>query len=645
MLANRSIELSQKDLNDWREDEILDVVKSQFSFARNALLPKYQTWMDHITLYLNAYRKKVSDITLGSKLLFTQFNDVFASVDNDSLRVEFKGRTITDEEKIAFTNAVARFDFREMDMDMKQREVLWNTLFFGYGVLDVSTYDRKNKILEPQVQSPFIFFVDPLSTRPDNLRFCGRYIYKTYGELLNHRDLDPQKVKEIALSSVPSGQSFEKQREEEAKRILLGLNYVQDPFTPTAYIEILEWYFYNNDKLWVVWTDNGITKVLGFKEVKYNDKKGGGSKVPFVFYYFQKIPWSIWGISLPDLLDDYHRADVLLKNLMFQGISFDALPKFLANLQAFYNPKDLTTIEERKVVPTKIPPTGQIVPFPKSQVVSNDTLAFMNILQNEAIGAAGTSRILRGSLTQVKKTATEIAIAKAKQDLQMSSIVRNIIEGEKTFWYIWLKRHKQFLSEDDEKLIEIIGYQGAKEFISLKKKDFIPETDPHIEVVSSLVSEPTKIIRRREMLEVLPIVGQMGGNSKEVLKKVLFDMDLTPEEVDMILPPSPHELLAREENEKLSENEFVPVNENDDDLAHIAVHQRAENTDAKEIHIRAHYKAYMLKSRVGKITKKLEDVEIPENLGEAEKETRKTLTEGLEAIGSSLRNPLFPKNV
>ncbi len=636
-------ELSTKDLTEWTNNEILEDIREKFNDSQQELRTKKTYWTEYIKLYLNQERKKVGDLLVGSNLLFTQFHETYSAIDNDEMLVSFKARMPKDEEKIIYTNAVAKFDFDEMNMGMIHRELNWNTIFFGTGILDVSQYDTRRKIVLPSVQSPFTFFIDKYANTIEDARYAGRYIYKTYYELINDSRLDPSEVKKIVGSSYPA--SMEKTvLERRAKNILLEGLYTQEPIHSQAYLELLEWYMYANGKLWVVWTDNKISTILGFQKVDYKDKGNGESKIPFVVYYYQKTPFGFWGIGLSDILENSHRILVYLSNLMLQGVRIDATPQFLINLQAVLNPKDLMTREINKIVFTKVPPQGQIAPFPKTQAVSNDVLAYYQMIVNEALGAAGSQRILRGSLTSVKKTATEVAMAKAKQDMLMSSIMRNIVAGEKDFWYRWLKRHQRFMKENDYKLIEMIGSYGASRFVEVNKRQFIPEVDPSIEVVSSLASEPQKVVRRRDLAETIPILAQIGGNVKYAVRNLLRDMDFTPEQIDLLLPPSPHQLKARQENEYLKDGVWIDIDENDNDMEHIEEHYKIEENDVVKLHIEAHLMNYMRKQGLQGKSKALEvqprgEMKIPEiqQPEEVEEElTQEIPQEGIQSIISRL---------
>jgi hypothetical protein len=627
---NRQLELSFLPLKDWRPEEILQVIKTQYDDSSQDTIQKKLLWLNLIKLYLNQYKKLIADdIYLGSNLIFNQFQETFSAVDSDNRRTVFEARSPADLKKMKYTNAVANFDFEEMRMGKITRSLLWDTLFFGIGLLDVSLYDKKRKLLILKPVNPMLFFVDKQATSIEDARYAGRFIYKTPYELKQDPRLDESKVMEL-IRKKTGAVSYEKQQlVDTAKRVLIGnLNY-QEPIHPQAYIEILEWYMYSGGDLWVVWTDNSASILLGYQKVDYRDA-GNGSKVPFVPFYYIKTNLSFWGIGLPEKLEDLHRADVVLKNYLFQGVKLDATPTFLYNIEAIINPRHLSTKEIGKSIPVKGYPVNQVVPFPKTNVVSNDTLAFMSQIQSEALGMAGYARLAGASLAKTtKKTATEYALRKAKEDILMSSLMRNIIEGEKDFWYRWLKRHERFMDKDDTKFIELTGFQGAKEFLEVKKSDFIPEVDPKITVVSSLEAEPERIIKRRDLGEILSILPQIGGNVREAVRYMLYLTDLMPDQIDGILPPTPHEIKAEKENEILKQNKIVEIDGEDDDNQHIAVHMRIQSTEARELHIAAHMAnilrkqgearlAKMMKPKVGRPPKEEASLEgIPsEVLGE-----------------------------
>jgi len=624
---NRQLELAFLPLKEWKSEEILQVVKTQYLDVTQDTNQKKRIWLNLIKLYLNQYKKLIADdIYLGSNLVFNQFQETFSAIDGDQRRTVFEARNPADIKVVKYTNAVANFDFEEMQLGKVMRGLIWDVIFFGTGILDVSLYDKKRKLLIAKPVNPMLFFIDKQATCIEEARYAGRFIYKTPYELRQDPRIDESKVKELVARKIGS-QSYEKQQlVDEAKRILIGNLNFQEPLHPQAYVEILEWYLYTGDELYVVWTDNSVSILLGYQKVDYRDAGDKKSKIPFVPFYYIKTNLSFWGIGLPEKIEDLHRADVILKNYLFQGIKLDATPTFLYNYEALINPRHLSTKEMGKSIPVRGHPANQVVPFPKTNVVSNDTLAFMSLIQSEALGMVGPTRLAGALLGKTsKKTATEYALRKAKEDILMSSLMRNIIEGEKDFWYRWLKRHQRFMSENDIKLVELTGFQGAKQFLELRKSEFIPQVDPKITIVSSLEAEPQRILKRRDLAENLPVLPKIGGNAREALRYILFLTDLSPDQIEAILPQTPHEFKAEKENEILKLNKVVPIDEEDDDIQHISVHMRISSTEARELHIASHLANMLRKEkekRLAETMKRAEKENLSEEIPEAEMPTK-----------------------
>jgi hypothetical protein len=200
------------------------------------------------------------------------------------------------------------------------------------------------------------------------------------------------------------------------------------------------------------------------------------------------------------------------------------------------------------------------------------------------------------------------------------------------------------MKEGDFKLIEMIGSYGASKFVEVSKRQFIPEVDPSIEVVSSLVAEPQKVVRRRDLAETIPILAQIGGNVKYAVRNLLRDMDFTPEQIDLLLPPSPHQLKARQENEYLKEGVWIDIDENDNDIEHLEEHYKIMENDVVKLHIEAHLMNYMRKQGLQGKSKTLEEgpeeeLEAPEleQPEEVEKElTQEIPTEAIQSIVAQL---------
>jgi len=593
--AQRMTVLATLPFMEWKDEDILAVISTQWGAADKFIKAKRYNWVNYTKLYLNQYRKDGSPDKIGSKLLFSKFQETLASFSADDKTVTFLNRKKQDYERVLKCNKVAEFDWEEFQGLDVWKEWMWDTLFYGTGILDVTEYSSKINCIKPKVQNPFLFLFDPLATDRYNMRFCGRYIYMSAYDLMS--SFDKEKVQQLinhTLTPTNNGNEMSNLNQQ-AKNTLLRTDYYEDALTNSTYYECIEWYIRHMGGLYRVWLDSKMGVVLQKEELKYKDGDDGISNIPFIFKNLYSLPRQVLGIGICDLLEDDHRADVQLVNYFFEGIKLDSTPTFLYNYKALMNPRDLTTREIGKNIPMVDDPSGKIIPYPKSQVVNNDTMAFMSMIQNRADTAIGSARILRGSLTDVSKSATEVAVAKSKQDQLIADRVKEMISADKEFWYTYLARYRKYMPSAKKKLVRVVGESGAKEIEDYTKSDFIPEVDPDIKIESKLVSEPMKVLARRDMSELYTPIIQAGGNAKEVVRNLLRLNDINCEDIDAMIPPTPDEMQAEQENDSLNEGKVTPIHEADMDLEHINVHYRADDNDARARHIQAHIYAYLAK--------------------------------------------------
>lgn len=601
MTAKRRVELSVLPVTKWTDDEILYHVSTQYQVATDYIRPKRRVWADYTKLYLNQFRKEQQPDSLGSKIVFTKFHEAYAHYASDEKTVEFEARALDDYDVTANLNRVAEFDWQDFDGPTVWNSWLWDTLFYSYGILDLCDYDRKRQIIKPRTESPYIFYFDPLAPHLQQGRFCGRFVYFTYWDMLNHPDLDEEKVKLMATgnsSLLQVSGNEQTQLQQDAKNILVGANQYEEPVMAGQYFELVEHYIKNAGKTFKIYTDKNFGKVLGVTELKNNDSPfvKGDSLFPFIIKSFYKLPRSIPGSGIPDIVEDDHRSSVRLVNYMQTGVMQDATPTFLYNFKALMNPRDMRTREIGKNIPLNMAPNGEVIPFPKTGAVTDSTLAFLSMLENRADLALG--RITPGS----DKTATAAAISKTRQDLLASARSKEMMEADVDFWYMYLARYRKYMKANSAKLVRILGESGYKELREFKKSDFIPGTDPDIKVVSKLVSEPKKIVQRRDLTELIEPLSAVGGNAREAVKQVLYLLDMRKDDITNLLPPTPHEIRASDENDLIAEKKVPLIHESDDDVVHIVVHQRAEDNEYRAAHIQAHVLNYLRKANLQPVT-------------------------------------------
>ncbi len=588
---NRMLELSTIPLEKWSDDEILTTIRTQFRVSDDYLRLKKTNWTNYVKLYLNQYRKNQNPETIGSKIIFSKFHEAYANFSMDERSVLFDPRDADDFDATGNLNKIADFDWAEFSGPKVWNEWLWDALFYSYGILDLSEWDNARKTIVPKVQDPFTFFFDPAAVSVEYARFMGRWKFADYADLINDGRLDEKKVREMAKTQTPVlGSDQNIVQAQRAKQILLGSNYYQEPAMVAGYFQILEWYMRINGEAYVVWTNSTISYVLGYEKLDYKDMGDGKSRFPFVFKQFYRLPRTLVGVGIPDIMEDDHRADVQLMNFFLEGVRQDSTPSFAYNVKALLNPKDLLTREVGKNIAFTTAPNGELIPYPKSNVVTGETINFESMLQSRTDSILGTFRI------QGRMTATMVAIMKERQDMILAARAKEMTEADKEAWQIWFARYKRYMNTSSKKMLRVVGENGLKSIKQLTRGDFIPKTDPDIKIESKLMSEPKKVLARRDFSELLQPTVQAGGSLRESLRYLYRLIDLDKDTVTDILPPTPHEMRAEMENDLIDDEKAPMIHENDDDLVHIQVHMRAEDNKVREIHLRAHELNYLRKA-------------------------------------------------
>lgn len=580
----RLAELATSALSAWTEEEILRTCQQQFEQSENVMKPKQDSWVKYTRLYLNQFRKTSSPQSVGSKLLFSKFNETYSVFAADDVAVEFLPRGADDVSKVEALNKVRRYDwdvFRGTDIWNSR---LWDRLFYGYDVLDVSGWDKETATIAPRVVNPFYFYFDPLAVDAPSARWLGQIAFMTYDQLASHPDVDTEKlVGTSGLGAWMDQTGDQYLKAEKSKQVLLGTNFYQEPITPTSYVQVVRWLLRVNGKSYRIWLDRSFSTVLGWREVKGRE---------YIVTPYYRLPRQIPGIGIPDLIEDDHRAKVMLMNYALDSAKLDAMGRVAYNQKKLVNPNDLRSAETLKHVAFNEDPTGSIVPFPRTGGLNDATIAMLSSLDNEAASALA-GRMSQGAFSRSNVTATQAAIEKSKLDQMMAAVGTTFVSSEKEFWYEWLGQYRR--RSGGEKIVRVAGRSGERTFERLRVSDFMPAVDPDVDVVSKVVSEPRKVMARRDLAELLGPIAQVGGDARAAVRKLLYLSDMRKEDVDDVLPPTPDELRAEGENELLSDNKTAPIHESDDDRIHIAVHARADETDARDRHIEAHVLNYLRK--------------------------------------------------
>jgi hypothetical protein len=401
------------------------------------------------------------DQNISSTLMLTLFDRVMSSTYDDKMQIKFLPSQGILQEQINAYNILAQSDYQEMGKAKLDYDLTWDTLFFGRGYIETIRFDKKKKILQPEVINPLNFGYDPYNEKVENWRYYWKWLSKSKYELeklvkagaLNN----DFKVKDISPGVDQYLWDYKVKRDQARE----GVAPPMEPFGSDIY-QILEFYGYDEsgDKC-VYWVDKNFVKIIYKKKL---DLKDGGeitmpdgksvsmdSRWPIVVKEAFRVPHSSLPISIADLLEDKHRAKSVLLNLAFIAAKDQANPLY------GYNPdkvKDASQFLSRQIS-QHIAMDDETAAWPlnKASALSPDLQAFIQYLDAEAQEPMGAGKPMSSPGGSTKQTATQAALDQQLNDMAQSLQSKVMQFGEAEFWSHWFHRYAQHCWSD--------GYQDA----------------------------------------------------------------------------------------------------------------------------------------------------------------------------------------
>lgn len=586
-------------------------IQAEYNLSYKALNSRIQVWLKRLKLLNN--QKRDAD-AVGDNLMFTIFYSVLASLYDDELSAEFEGRNEGNEDTAESLNGMAKFDYDEMEKAIIDYDWLWDTIFFGRGLLSLYTFDRETMTPIPEILDPTTFLRDPEAHSVNGspklhrnaARFLGREIQLTKADM---EDIPSVFDIEYLKSQKPkTSLTYQaKQARDDAHGLNSQIRYEENDLGVNKYYPVLEWFTrWKHDELTggkpkkvLVWLGNDRTKVVRFKVLE--DQK----LWPIIDRPFFKNSHDWDGTSLPDLVEDKQRMRAVLMNLGIKLMKSDLFGMYIFDRNKIKNKGDLN-FDFNKFVGVDLD-RGQslnnvVQPMPRDAVNQQYFNLIMNMLDASAQKATATPDMQQGQVTQQDRTLGELNMVNNKVATRYSLTAKVFGWSEKQFWEQWYQLYKRhFKKKIDEKVIKLEGIFGAK-YVPLERDDVISKNDPNVKIVSKFLSEAQRNRSRQLFNELSQVLVQYPGtNVRYLLKKITRLHEVDKEEVDRILPPTPDERKAIEENLMLNDDKQVYVQPDDDHEQHLEEHAKAKDTTSKFAHVATHQRALELKKQNPKL--------------------------------------------
>lgn len=538
----------------------------------------------------------------------TIFNRVLSSLYEDRLSIKFLPSQGILQEQLDAYNTLSQSDYLEMQKAKLDYDWAWDALFFGKGYMETLRFNTKRKIMEPSVINPLMFGYDPYFDEVQSWRYYWKWMTKSKVELkklIESGVIDGVKSVEDIPTGVDPYLWDYKTKTDAAKK---GVAMATESQSGDVY-QILEFYGYDKDgDKAVCWTDKNVSQILFSSKLDLKDGEDivapdgsridVGSKWPLVVKEVFRQPHSSIQFSVADLLEDKHRAKSVLLNLAFIAAKDKANPLYQ------YNPdkvKDVAQLFSRQIsqhIPVE-DITSAIAPITKENPMDAGLLNFISILASESNDLMGTGSVAQPQNRSTNDTATEAAIDEQLNQIARSLQAKVLQFGESEFWSHWFNRYKKYGSDLGTKIANVVGINGVKS-VEVELSDFKTNYPPGVLVFSKNEAEYKDRVIRADLMQIYPELAQTLGPDglRQFNKHVFFPKFLhDPSLVDVMFPETLDETKAKTENEALRKNEYPPVGQMDDHLAHIYIHQALQPKSLAVFFHIAEHQAYLDKQK------------------------------------------------
>lgn len=575
--------------------KLVQQVSKEYEIAELFMKPKRQKIQTRLKLYNN---QKRDDAAVGDPLLFTTFNTVFAALYDDRLQQEWAPAEEGDDDVAESLNVLSEKEYDVMEMPTVSREWMWNSLFVGRALVDVSEYDREGSgTTQPIPIDPLSFFRDPKATSVNG--FKGRGALRFYGyeigltkndiEALGDSFLNKDKLKPCAARTDVSDAKEARQSAEGYDPQQQGSNDVEGE---NAQYFFNVWFTWHEGKRVRVWLDSQNKTVHRYWVLPNQKKWPAIDMTPY------PVPGSWDGVSIPDLIEDKqrHRASVINQSL--RSVKFSQNPAYLFDVNKV-NKNEIAKTEFGNLIPVDGSPSDAAQLLPRD-FVKSDVQWILDVLDGSAQRATATPEIQQGVNSRTERTLGELSLVSSKVDTRYSLTAKIFSQSFREFWMWWYWNHKEFMTDLDSKVVRVNGTNGPT-WRKLTKENIVSTVDPDLTIESKAITESKRYNELNAFSAFhAQAIKDPGYNQRGGLKKMAKLTGLGTDEINSLFRKTTDEIEAEFENEILAKNKMKDENGEailrvtQDHDTHIEIHSKAADTPAKRAHVEAHKKAKLM---------------------------------------------------
>jgi len=596
---DRKVVKDDKIVNDTISEKlqkrIIRQIEKEYMLCFSYNEAKRKVNLARIKLYNNQRRDPGA---VGDNLMFTVFNTIHSELYDDRLMAQWEGRGGQGDEDVESNlNALAEFDYDIMGKNKLDYEWNWDAEFFGRGLILMMDFERSKGIMAPvpEVVDAVTWIRDPRANSVNGdmrgkggMRFGGREVGATYYELKalsGYFNIGALKKDKEVNSTIDEARSARR----EAQNLENFSQKEEDLGKHDNYeFRLLDWFTTIQGKKYLVTLGNSRSVVIRLTKLDYGNLWPINDRA----LYPMAHDWD--GVSIPDLTEDKQRARAVLTNIGLQSAKDDVTPSYLFDQTVIKNKNDLN-FRIRKFIGVDGRVDRAIQPIQKSTAHQYVSI-IMDMLDTSAQRATAATELRQG--IQPSKQSTlgeqEMAMVAGSKRFNMSAKVYGW--SEKDFWRQWYRQYKKHFKEKiDEKIIRIQGAM-APVWRPLTRENIISQIDPDVKIESMVISESKRIREQASYANFAALALQDPDNNRRFIQRRMGKLQgMSKEELDLTFPPTVDELQAEDENQLINANKMPSISINDDHLAHLEIHAKANQNSYSLAHTRAHKRLMITK--------------------------------------------------
>lgn len=407
-------------------------------------------------------------------------------------------------------NKVMEFDSIDMDFRADREEIITWDAMTGLSAVMIDGYDEEIQQPIRTVVNSLTCYGDPRNWRGSLMRYFGTQIEKNVDDLIEstwYFNLD--KIKESESASSKELEDFQR-----ARNSANGTTHI---YSKEWLIHIINHITSFNGKLYLTTWDidcNVLFRIIELRELSKKEKLRPGKINLWVTLYRGKpIPFSFFGASLFDEIEQYQDLDTLLVNLqvrqaqrvglwpnkyMHSGLWLDIdqiINKPIAGATLEYAPDIMYWDKLNASNGIFVEPQEQISRFPNEvrgivgELVEETTWYNQNLPFGNSIGWS--------------QTKAEVQTLQQNINEQIGLIWDNYLDSDKNYYISHMRCYALNMPNTASKVV-VLFENDKQDSYSFKKKDFVPNWNIQVYVTSKVQED----IRDKQDFAVLSTVIQ-----------------------------------------------------------------------------------------------------------------------------------------